>query len=417
MEYPHIDDPHSSVPLMSEIPGEPHEHLSTEILAKVRELCGWRNKNFPGSQPVSLSFGNLDSMARSPYVACEKTDGVRFLLFATENCVYLIDRKEQIRRLKDLHLPQEFDEKKRHHLTLLDGELVKDIENGVVCMRFLVFDAICIQGDIHVKKANFLQRLQRAFSEIIKPRTEYLETYPEQKDHELSSNSYLEIYLKDFFEIWDSEAVVHLGDKLPHESDGIIFTPVNLGYIAGTCKELMKWKPPHLNTVDFCATCAPGEDAIIGVILAACDRGMLAWNLYEGMCLVPEGPVYEAIVAEGMEAIRTRREADKRYMIECSFAADKECPFVAPSKNSRCYEKVTSKTGGWVALRFRDDKDKPNDRKVVERVKQSIEDGITLEKLLEKLDEYKIHKRPVSENVISPGNLGATKHQSMKSEV
>ena len=36
---------------------------------------------------------------------------------------------------------------------------------------------------------------------------------------------------------------------LHHESDGLIFTPVAMGYVPGTCNKLLKWKPD--NTVDL----------------------------------------------------------------------------------------------------------------------------------------------------------------------
>ncbi|KYK64549.1 mRNA capping enzyme, partial [Toxoplasma gondii TgCatPRC2] len=52
----------------------------------------------------------------------------------------------------------------------------------------------------------------------------------------------------DFFEIFDLLHIQRMALRLPHESDGIIFTPVNLPYATGTCRQLLKWKPPHLNT-------------------------------------------------------------------------------------------------------------------------------------------------------------------------
>ncbi len=40
--------------------------------------------------------------------------------------------------------------------------------------------------------------------------------------------------------------------SLPHENDGIIFTPVYSRYcVAGTDSALLKWKPPDKNSVDF----------------------------------------------------------------------------------------------------------------------------------------------------------------------
>ena len=38
---------------------------------------------------------------------------------------------------------------------------------------------------------------------------------------------------------------------LPHGNDGLIFTPIDAPYKAGTDETLFKWKPPHLNSVDF----------------------------------------------------------------------------------------------------------------------------------------------------------------------
>ena len=44
---------------------------------------------------------------------------------------------------------------------------------------------------------------------------------------------------------------MHLAKRLPHECDGLIFTPLNLPYIAGTCQDLLKWKDASMNTADF----------------------------------------------------------------------------------------------------------------------------------------------------------------------
>jgi hypothetical protein len=36
-----------------------------------------------------------------------------------------------------------------------------------------------------------------------------------------------------------------------HENDGLIFTKVDSPYKPGRDFNIVKWKPPHLNTIDF----------------------------------------------------------------------------------------------------------------------------------------------------------------------
>lgn len=94
------------------------------------------------------------------------------------------------------------------------------------------------------------------------------------------------IYLKDFFEIWDILAIKNLSEtRLPHVSDGIIFTPVALPYVPGTCKGLLKWKPPELNTVDFAAELVygyniDGQKWPVGARLQIGKRGFQGFSGY-----------------------------------------------------------------------------------------------------------------------------------------
>ena len=37
---------------------------------------------FPGSQPISIEYRHFDILKSNPYVVCEKTDGVRFMMLA-----------------------------------------------------------------------------------------------------------------------------------------------------------------------------------------------------------------------------------------------------------------------------------------------------------------------------------------------
>lgn len=61
--------------------------------------------------------------------------------------------------------------------------------------------------------------------------------------------------MKDVFEVWQTPHLFKLIDHstgiLLHENDGLIFTVDQCPYYSGTCTEIMKWKPPHMNTIDF----------------------------------------------------------------------------------------------------------------------------------------------------------------------
>jgi len=57
--------------------------------------------------------------------------------------------------------------------------------------------------------------------------------------------------VKEFFDAKKVQTVFDMLPKLPHENDGLILAPKQQAYTAGRDDHLLKWKPPHLNTVDF----------------------------------------------------------------------------------------------------------------------------------------------------------------------
>ena len=78
--------------------------------------------------------------------------------------------------------------------------------------------------------------------------------------------------MKDMFEVWQTPYLFKLIDHdsgiLLHENDGLIFTVDQCPYYPGTCEEIMKWKPPHMNTVDFLIERGPEI------------KGDILWGLY-----------------------------------------------------------------------------------------------------------------------------------------
>ena len=138
-----------------DIPGEllTDRNIAGHLSTKVAELCGLRNSKFPGAQPVSFTVQSLEMLETMDFWVCEKSDGVRVLVFIVMNGmtnnqeVWLvssgnmcghglmqIDRKQRYFFIENLHFPHW--EKEDHPLTdtILDGELVIDVDpkTGIV---------------------------------------------------------------------------------------------------------------------------------------------------------------------------------------------------------------------------------------------------------------------------------------------
>ena len=327
--------------------------LINEIKLECRTLCKWERETFPGSQPVSLTRKNLATLSRIPYVACEKSDGERHLMLVYKQCVYIIDRMFHIYRIT-LSLPD------LDKTTLLDGELILDtspVAGNPANVRYLVYDAIHVRGR-SVANESLLYRLKAALLEIVRPRV-------------VRSDDIFEVFVKDFFDVCHSSTVVFpLGQRLRHECDGLIFTPVNDPYRPGTCQRLLKWKPAHMNTVDFVLDLVMGYEPsqMHAKLLVACGGVQKSQDTW----LARNGEMWNWLVEH-------RKEVNGK-VAECGW--DPEAHTFVPSDKKRF---VTTGTwvsgGGWILHRIRDDRTVPNDESVVEKVKGSINDAISIEQL------------------------------------
>lgn len=78
------------MPAHTPIPDIPGELLTDPTLQyflaeRVSNLCGIGGGKFPGSQPVSFSSSSLDLLEKEDFWVCEKSDGVRVLVFIVVN--------------------------------------------------------------------------------------------------------------------------------------------------------------------------------------------------------------------------------------------------------------------------------------------------------------------------------------------
>ena len=124
---------------------------------------------------------------------------------------------------------------------------------------FLVFDCLVINQK-NLMHLNFRDRLQEAEKYILNNHTVYrlymeLNKVTPEAPPPSSTHPYLMLYMKDMFEVWETPDLFKLIDPekglLMHENDGLIFTINACPYYPGTCNEIIKWKPPHMNTIDY----------------------------------------------------------------------------------------------------------------------------------------------------------------------
>ncbi|XP_072498904.1 mRNA-capping enzyme isoform X2 [Notamacropus eugenii] len=257
-----------------------------EIQQKCHHFCGWEGSGFPGAQPVSMDKQNIKLLEQNPYKVSWKADGTRYMMLIDgTNEVFMIDRDNSVFHVSNLEFP--FRKDLRIHLsnTLLDGEMIVDKVNGQVVPRYLIYDII---------KFNLLEG--------------------------------------------------SFAREVSHEVDGLIFQPIGK-YKPGRCDDILKWKPPSLNSVDFRLK-----------ITRMGGEGLLPQNV--GLLYVGG---YERPFAQ-IKVTKELKQYDNK-IIECKF-----------------------ENNSWVFMRQRIDKSFPNAYNTAMAVCNSISNPVTKEILFEFID-------------------------------
>ncbi|XP_053301483.1 mRNA-capping enzyme isoform X1 [Pleuronectes platessa] len=312
-----------------------------EIQRMCQEFSEWDRSGFPGAQPVSMDRQNLRFLEQNPYKVSWKADGTRYMMLINgKNEVFMIDRDNSVFHIANLEFP--FRKDPRVHLsnTLLDGEMIIDKVNGQPVPRYLIYDIIKFNGQ-PVGQCDFNIRLLCMEKEIISPRLEKMKQGQIDKTKEPFS-----VRNKPFFDIHAARKLLEgsFTSQVSHEVDGLVFQPCGR-YKAGRCDEILKWKPPNLNSVDFRLkiTKVGGEGLVPQTV------GLL----YVGS--------YDRPFAQ-MKASKELRNYDNK-IIECNFA-----------------------NNSWVFMRQRMDKSFPNSYETAMAVCNSIKEPVTKELLLECVD-------------------------------
>ncbi|KAF9532225.1 mRNA guanylyltransferase [Crepidotus variabilis] len=342
-----------------ELPGHLVQRYSQDedwLKHHVAKMCGLDNpEKFPGSQPVSFGSADLDKLEKQDYWVCEKSDGVRVLFL-------IIDRHNTYRRQEGFYFPHYESPAMPLRNTLIDGELVIDVDKSTVQqqMRFLAFDCLVID-DTNVMSRPLDKRYGRLDLWFFKPYKQMLRDHP----HMAESESF-GIRVKEITFSYHIEKIFNDMPTLQHDSDGLIYTCVSTPYVAGTDPNILKWKPPSENSIDFKLVLRFPPSRInprepdwhakpIFLLHVWCgdSHGKARYEQYDDMHVTDE---------EWEDLKRSGEQIDDR-IVEVHWDAS---------------------ISRWKMMRFRDDKPHGNHKSVVENIIQTIADGVERETLLDR---------------------------------
>ena len=254
-----------------------------------------RSKHFIGPASYTLQMENirpLDTDSRVPnirvnYSVTEKADGQRKLLFVApkNGHVYLIDMNMNFQFTGAVSLNTKL------YNSLIDGEHILHNKNGQFINLFLAFDVYFVhKADIRsrlffpasVNEDEVLTNFRLPLMESLVKNLQLkcvsggVDSLPpiriETKKFEIASSS--ESSPRSIFDC--CAAILRKCDEhqFEYHTDGLIFTPIDFGVgstvrndntVAGplyksTWEYSFKWKPAHMNTIDFLVTTKKGED-------------------------------------------------------------------------------------------------------------------------------------------------------------
>ena len=240
---------------------------------------------FIGPMPITLERQMLRDVRMGGYTVTQKADGERALLhIAEDGKVYFIYRTMRV-EATGLEITD-----KSICKTILDGEVITKTKDGTEIHppMYLVFDCYMVNG----KPVNNLPLVSSGKESESVASAASAAAAKSTKEEIVSRLDYASMILDiastpgNFSSVWGEDrhvvrlsmkpfviipkapndvvekTIVSLMDtEVPYGTDGVIFTPAEssvnnysgekLFDIRGTWSDVMKWKPPHDNTIDF----------------------------------------------------------------------------------------------------------------------------------------------------------------------
>ena len=338
--------------------------------AEVAQLLNRHSLTFPGAQPVSFASKHLIELQKQDYYVCEKSDGIRCLMYLTDDghgheITYLIDRKNDYYHVTDLHFPKSIEQAEDFHTgTLVDGELVNDRQsNGTIQLNYLVFDCLVLDGSslmhrtLDKRLAYFRDKVYNPYKALYKMYPQELEYVPFRVEFKKMEFGYgIEMMFRSIL------------PNLPHGNDGLIFTCRNTPYQHGTDQHILKWKFENENSIDF--------------------RLFFEWPLIK-----PNAENQGNGVTEPCEDYRQKptfhlavhKDKDEDISYGIMTVEDNEWEEMKAMNeplDERIVECYLDKQKHWRFLRWRNDKHDANHITTVNSVMESIEDSVSEAQLI-----------------------------------
>ncbi|KAK1216369.1 Dcp1p-Dcp2p decapping enzyme complex alpha subunit [Marasmius sp. AFHP31] len=343
---------------------------------QVRILCDLSGTRFPGAQPVSFGTKDLSRLEDQDFWICEKSDGLRVLLFVhtdlqTRNqAVYLIDRHNTYRELTGLFFPHHENPMNPLRNTMIDGELVIDTDPRTQreTLRYLVFDCLLVD-DQNVMKRPLDKRYGRLNEWFYKPYARMMKDHP----HMMESQPF-QIKIKPIQTAYNVEQVFNNEiPNLQHGNDGLIYTCVNAPYTPGTDNNVLKWKPPTENSIDFKLILRFPPTQSDPTKPDFCAKPVF---LLQTWCGDQDG------VSKYMQYDMMHVDDDEWERIKLS----------GEQYDDRIVEvHWDPDVSSWRMMRFRDDKPNANHKSVVENIIESIADGVEKDTLLSRSGTVRVN--------------------------
>lgn len=330
--------------------------------------------------PLTLSRRHLGMVSANDYVILEKSDGTRYMLFAATENVYLIDRLMRVFAVEPnpLILGEGF--RSPQSDTILDGELTFNVV--LERWEYLIYDCVSIDGDLTIAQRGFRERMRAAEMFVAGPRS-----------WAPFCSGLLRLRIKDYYEKLNIRKLfcrIKKDEKghymyinndrrdgvMCNENDGTIFAPVGIGYQVRKCEALLKWKPPHLNSIDFTLQ-----------LERTFDRRRNN-----------EPSVRPFVAYKGEKGLVRLREVYFPSRLKRKWAADFD-------KFHNCVVELAYDKGAgeWRYIRTREDKDSPNFSSTVIDTMETIAESMEREELVAYMEKH-ARPAPSEQNDLLQGN-------------